>query len=354
MSKCAEPRLLVFLLLAACGSSPGKGAPAGGGQGGDEPGADAAGGNAGRRGDGGFVVDAALSLDQGPPDMASLEFCDPYAAKFCARLDACSSPYLISAYGTMKGCQERLTLQCRSEAGLPGTGVTPASVETCAQALDTAGCDDLLGLTVPACQFVGKLAKGGACGSGNQCQSGFCRTPETSFCGQCDVRAAEGAPCDASEACQFPLLCSEAGRCAPPALEGELCNESRPCKGGLQLYCGSDNTCRRRSAEGKACNRSGAAPLALCEVGLVCRPTANGTCRAIRWVDLGESCGVPQNGGTVILCAGSGSCVENICRPPGKDGDKCTASPLGDSGGCLPPALCLGGLCKLPDPSSCQ
>src|SRR5205814_10473254 len=122
-------------------------------------------------------------------------------------------------------------------------------------------------------------------------QGGFCRTPETSFCGKCDTRAADGAPCDSDQACQFPLLCSESGRCARPSAEGELCNETKPCQPGL-LFCGADNTCRRPSAEGKSCNRTGSAPLQPCEIGFICRPTDNGTCRAIRFVDTGLSSGI--------------------------------------------------------------
>src|SRR6185436_7191609 len=240
-----------------------------------------------------------------------------------------------------------------AEARAPGSGLTAASALACGDAFAGASCDDVFGDAIPACQVKGTLAKGAPCGAGSQCATGFCRRPETSFCGKCDSPAADGAACDTDDSCQFPLLCSEAGRCARPSGEGEFCNESKPCQPG-PLFCGADNACHRPSAEGKSCNRSGTAPLQPCELGFTCRPSANGTCRPIRFVDAGLTCGISPTGSSVILCVGSGSCVNNICKPPGQDGERCTPSPLGDSGGCLAPALCLEGLCQLPDPASCR
>jgi hypothetical protein len=344
---------LLALLLVGCASPAG-----GGGTGGDAVGAGSGGAGGGPSGTGGGRADAAVALDAPPPvdlapDLPSTEFCAAYAAKFCDRVASCSPPYLVWVYGTTAACAQRFELQCQAEAVAPGSGVSAAAAMTCAAALDGASCDDLMADSVPACQVKGTLPAGAACGSGSQCASGFCRTPETAFCGKCDARGAEGSSCDSDAACQFPLLCSEAGRCAAPAGEGELCNESRPCKPG-PLFCGSDNTCHRPSGEGKACNRTGSAAYQPCETGLICRPTANGTCRPLRLVDPGLTCGISPTGSSVVLCNGSGSCVDDTCRLPGKDGEACTASPLGDSGGCLPPALCLGGLCKLPDPASCR
>jgi hypothetical protein len=365
MSWSAE-RLVLLLLAAGCAASAGGGRVAaegdggqgkGGGEGGRVLAVDAGGGAGGGRAD--AAVDSPpaapdVTPDRGPPDRPSFDFCQPYAAKFCARLGACSAPYLLGVYGDQAGCRARLRLQCETEAALPGSGLTAATAVPCGDAFAAASCDQVFGGAVTACQMKGTAAKGAPCGSGVQCRSGFCRTPETTFCGTCDERAAEGGACDADESCQFPLLCSEAGHCATPAAEGELCNESRPCQAGL-LFCAADNTCKRRSGEGRACNRTGAAPLQPCDIGLSCRPSANGTCRAIGFVAAGQACSVPTTAsGTLVLCAASGSCVEGTCRPAGDDGQPCTLSPLGDSGGCLAPALCLEGVCKLPDPASCH
>jgi hypothetical protein len=345
------------LLAAGCGASANG---VRGGAGGEAPAVDAEGGAGGARAD--AAVDASLdaargpdlALDRGPPDRPSLDFCQPYATRYCARLATCSPPYLVGVYGDESGCQARLRLQCETEAALPGSGLTAAAAGPCGDALVAATCDQLFGATVPACQLKGTAARGAPCGAGVQCRSGFCRTAETSFCGTCDERAVEGASCDADEACQFPLVCSEAGQCATASAEGELCNERHPCLPGL-LFCAADNTCKRRSGEGRACNRSGQGALQPCEIGFSCRPSTSGTCRAIRFVAAGQTCSVPMTAsGTLILCAASGSCVEGSCRPAGADGQPCTVSPLGDSGGCLAPALCLEGVCKLPDPAACR
>ena len=357
MWKYAE--LCALVALVGCGGGAASSSGSGGkGEGGTGTGTGGAGGmvtapKMDARADGpGLAPDAAVPVDLAP-DLASVEFCDGYATKFCERLSACSLPYLTGVYGTMQGCQERLGLECRTEATLAGSGLTGATGMACAGALGTASCEDLLGDSVPACQLKGTLAKGAACGSGTQCASGFCRLPETAFCGKCDTPGGADAPCDSDSSCEFPLLCSEAGRCARAGAEGEFCNETRPCK-AAGLFCAGDNTCKRPSGEGKACNRSAPMPLQPCEIGFSCRPSANGLCRSIRLVEVGQNCGISPSGSTVILCTASGSCVNGMCRPPGKDGERCTPSPLGDSGGCLPPALCLEGLCKLPDPASCK
>jgi hypothetical protein len=360
MSKCAESWALIVVLVAAgCGSGAGP-ASGSGGEGGTA-GQNGTGGKGGKGGNGArpdagadapVAADAAVPVDVAP-DLASAEFCDGYAAKFCGRLLICSRPYLDGVYGDMAGCQQRLELECRTEATLPGSGLTGAAGQACGDAMVAAECEDVLGNSVPACHLKGTLAKGAACGSNTQCASGFCRMPETAFCGKCDTPGAADGPCDSDDSCEFPLRCSAAGRCAKPAVDGELCNETRPCKEGL-LFCAADNTCKRRSGEGKACNSSAPAPRQPCEIGFTCRPSANGLCRGIRLVGDGQTCGISASGSTVILCTGSGSCVNQVCRPPGKDGERCTPSPLGDSGGCLPPALCLEGLCKLPDPASCH
>lgn len=372
MRMLRSSRWLVLLVAAGCSSSGGGGGAGGrgagmGGEGGGAPERDAGGGKAGTGGSGGARADAggdamAPRADAPGPDTttgggadAGPDACDPFAVQVCQRLMACSPLYLSGIYGDLAVCQDRVRTECRSESALTGSGFDRAAIETCQGAMASASCDDLFGGRVAACQRKGTLANEAPCGSNAQCQSGFCRMPETAFCGKCAARAAEGAPCDVEGSCQFPLMCSEAGRCVTPAGEGDLCNESRPCRPGGSLFCASDNSCKRRSAEGKACNSTATAPRQPCEIGHTCRPSANGLCRAIRFAAPGAACGLPSSSsGTLVLCRGSGSCVRDVCRPPGQDGEACTISPLGDSGGCLPPALCLEGRCKLPDPASCM
>jgi hypothetical protein len=207
---------------------------------------------------------------------------------------------------------------------------------------------------VPACEIPGQLPLGAACGASTQCASGFCRLPETSFCGKCAARAPEGAECDSDDACGPSLLCNDVAHCTKPSAVGAFCNETHPCLPGL-AYCSFDNTCQRYAAEGKSCNNAGPTAAQPCNWGLACRPMEGGTCMKIKYVAAGEKCGLPSTpGGVPVLCLGSASCVSGTCKPAGADDAPCTASPLGDAAGCVPPALCLAGVCKLPDPASCK
>jgi hypothetical protein len=317
------------------------------------------------------LADAGALIDPGPgagadgpaaPEAGAvagddLAFCDSYAATRCEHVFGCSAirPVGQQVYGDIPTCTERLRLLCRIDAAQVGSGLNQASTSTCMAALGRGRCEDGLAEAIEACQFKGTLAAGVACGTGSQCASGFCRAPETGFCGVCAARAAEGAVCDSDAACELPLLCSEAGRCARPAGEGAFCNESIPCARDT-FYCNlSESSCRRFGLEGAACNEGGTAAEARCNRGLICLPYGTvGTCQPERMVPAGQYCGFGSQEVPGIACAASGSCVSNRCLAPGNDGEACTLSPRGDSNGCLPPALCVGGTCRLPDPGACR
>jgi hypothetical protein len=287
----------------------------------------------------------------------ALAFCDDHAAKRCERLFACLPLYATQVYGDVKICGERFRTSCRIEAALTGTGLARSSSDACLEAMTAASCDDVFLDGLEACQLKGTLAAGVACGFDSQCASGFCRTPETSFCGVCEARALEGAECDSDRACAFPFLCSATGRCTKAGNEGDTCSQTAPCRRET-FYCSNgDGTCKRYGSQGGTCNEGGPGIAAYCDWGLTCEPDGIGTCQPIRMVLAGQACGPAGGGGPgspAVFCEGSASCIDRICQPPGKDGEACTVSPLGDSGGCLPPALCLGGICKLPEPAVCK
>jgi hypothetical protein len=297
---------------------------------------------------------AASACGGGEEPAPDLAFCDAYAARRCERLFACVPLYAQDVYGDSSTCTERFETGCRIEGVLVATGRNRASSDACLAAMSSATCDDVFLQGVDACQFKGSLAAGAACGADSQCASGFCRTPETSFCGVCAELAGEGAVCESDSACQSPLLCSEAGRCAKAGGEGATCSETAPCN-WASFYCSNgDGTCKRYGTAGGACNEAGPDISAPCDWGLTCRPGGTGTCQPNRTVPAGQACGAAGPGEPFVSCHGSASCIDNVCQAPGKDGEACTVSPLGDSPGCLPPAICLAGICRLPDPAACK
>jgi hypothetical protein len=296
--------------------------------------------------DGGVLAGGDDGPDQPPP----AERCEAYATTFCDRWAACAPRALEFTFGDVGTCQQRSRLSCVLAASASGSGITAAAAMACASALASASCDDVVDDMLPACRFTGRLAIDGACGSHSQCGSGYCHIPDGDTCGLCAERGAEGAECASDEACLPSLLCSEVGRCVPAAMDGDFCNERRPCR-RVSLYCGGvDRTCHRPRGEGESCNFIGPGAFAPCDVGLSCRRSSEGArCVRVQYSVVGEECGA-----SLVSCGGSASCLAGTCQAPGTDGGRCTLSPFGDGPGCLFPASCSSGTCALPDFARCQ
>jgi hypothetical protein len=294
-------------------------------------------------------VDGGVSSD-GPDQPPPGERCEAYATVYCDRLAACAPRDIEYTFGDVATCRLRSRLSCTLAASAPGSGLTVAAAMGCVSALSSATCDDVLDHMLPACRFAGRLAIDAPCGAHAQCGSGHCRIPDGATCGLCAPLGADGAECESDEACQPQLLCSEVGRCAPAATDGEFCNERRPCR-RLSLYCGAvDRTCHRPRGEGETCNVFGPAPVTPCDFGLSCRrSTADSRCVRPQVALAGEACER-----LLISCGGSASCLDGTCQAPGADGGRCTLSPQGDGPGCLYPATCSSGMCRLPDYARCQ
>jgi hypothetical protein len=308
------------------------------------------------------AVDAPVAPvpDASPPDapldarrvVTILPFCPPYAAAVCARLEACAPLHVQEVFGDRPTCERRTALRCTLDASLPGSGLDAATSAACAAALPSASCDELLDGAIPACRWSGARPDGAGCSAGLQCASGHCPLPDAAACGTCAARVALGAVCTTNEECAWPLRCSLVGRCAPAEAEGAFCNETRPCREPVFVCRAGDSTCQRRARAGEPCNEDGSAPPVACERGLLCRPSASGSCFAIQFARAGERCAALPFG-RLMGCGGSGACVESVCRPPGEEGEPCTLAASGEARGCLPPARCVRGVCALPDPGEC-
>jgi hypothetical protein len=72
-------------------------------------------------------------------------------------------------------------------------------------------------------------------------------------------------------------------------------------------------------------------------------------CTPVVYAKVGEACGI--TGMMYAVCTASADCKMQKCVAPATDGAPCDAT---NGPGCLAPAKCVGGLCKLEDPAACK
>jgi hypothetical protein len=96
----------------------------------------------------------------------------------------------------------------------------------------------------------------------------------------------------------------------------------------------------------------------ICDIfhGAGCNPfaaQANRMCETISVAVGGAPCGIMN--GALTLCVQGNQCAgatlispTGVCANPAADGAQCN-----DNVHCLPPAACVGGLCRLPSVGSC-
>jgi hypothetical protein len=174
----------------------------------------------------------------------------------------------------------------------------------------------------------------------------------TGDCGVCAPRASASGACTVSEGCAAGLLCA-AQKCVAPGALNAPCNDTAPCLGNL--YCSAaSNTCATPLGRGASC----AGDTNGCDFkqGLACNSlSSTPKCETIAAAKGGEACGLVNS--TLTVCIEGNSCpglslvplqTMGVCPNPAGDGQQCT-----DSVHCLPPASCVGGLCRLPSSASC-
>src|SRR6185503_2794367 len=109
---------------------------------------------------------------------------------------------------------------------------TTVDITACADAVDTASCDDLLANMFPAACRIrpGSRIDGEGCGSSLQCVSTHCEKP-TLDCGVCAARHPVNGDCTSDDACLLGLVCA-AQKCVTPGGLGAICNaDTQPCRG---------------------------------------------------------------------------------------------------------------------------
>jgi hypothetical protein len=275
------------------------------------------------------------------------------ANALCARLQACSPVALQFAYGDVASCEARLKAVSLNALSANGSGLTPARVEACTQAIPGASCDDGLGHNFPPiCQPVaGQLADGTACFDSSQCQTAFCHKPLYSSCGTCGPKAASGASCYTEDDCSVGNECF-VGKCVAPSDMGGPCDLTmHPCK--PTLGC-KQAKCATPAAVGESCTSSAVTdvtgncdPLA----GLYCDPTSS-KCVKYNLAPPGQPCGILN--GHYTTCSGGSTCSNvptGMCLATLKEGAACSMT---TGAICTPPAVCQNKVCTTGSPSTCH
>jgi hypothetical protein len=294
-----------------------------------------------------LVIACSTSNNSNPsPDAA----CASLASALCKRISDCSSFAVTSDYGDEATCETREKISCLATLNAPSTSETASLAQSCAGAVPSLACADLVNHKIPdGCKSgPGALADGAACGDDSQCKGERCRIPTGQSCGVCSTIAAAGTACTTTSNCDYGLVCANS-LCVAPGAGGATCDAGHPCGGGFACLNG---TCSAVLAAGATCDATAqnCDPLA----GLICLPSTK-VCATITFAAAGGACGLTSSG--YVACSGKGFCKRaatsqtGTCVAAAADGQPCD-----DNNGpnCVSPAVCTNGACKLPDSSACK
>jgi hypothetical protein len=321
---------------------------------------------------------------------SSSDTCGAYFDAEVAYSQACSS----SSTGKVKD-RARFTQSCTIALAAPGTGATPAWVDTCSSATRAAAATCTSDDAEKACKTPpGTLADGAACGSSAQCKSSYCKkvspAAETTNCGTCAATVAVGGACDAiKDRCASGSSCkttgtSTTGTCTATTstervAEGGTCvsdTSFSSCASGLRCDFTSKK-CVKLAASGDACTSSSdcqktlacvekkcGAKVAIggscvsssdCVSGAGCDLTSK-KCAAYTFGAPGEACdyGTKQcaKGSCLGASVGTGGPTPGKCPQIIADGQICDAK--SETTRCDDYASCIGGKCQIFDPASCK
>ena len=286
--------------------------------------------------------DMGITLDQACGDVARAR---------CMRLATCSTSaptYISRTWGDEQTCEQRIKLDCVTEANAAGTGITVSSLEACAPAFTAQTCiDRFAGYRPTSCDVKGTRAKASSCYYDTQCLSGFCHIDSAQACGVCaDPSVAGATSCTDGDDCSGHLICAM-NVCQIPGVLNGSCSMTKPC--GEELDCVS-GICKQNGASvGIACDANAATqPSCDHDLGLYCS-SAN-TCAVAQTATLANpSCGVV--GGVRVFCTNGADCFAGTCKPPSAEGASCDTT---NGPSCRFPSHCISGTCQLPNPSKCN
>ncbi len=268
-------------------------------------------------------------------EAAALDF----ATRYCGKMADCAPGVLSLHYGTLESCVGRLAALNQWFALLDGVAWEPSDFAACADAWEARSCAGFNEQRRPdVCELVGTREVGEACQDNAQCASGFCASAGFQ-CGECAAASEPGAAC-VNGACPLGQWCVD-DTCILPGEAGDSCTTNGECLGGLA--CDSGVCGPKPGQAGDAC-----AHVEACDWyhGVVC-DVDNDVCVELGIAAAGEACGWDDDGRWVV-CTTNGRCVSGTCEPaPSGPGGECDASA---NQYCVPPAWCVSGECRLPDP----
>jgi hypothetical protein len=270
----------------------------------------------------------------------------------------CSAADLSRRWPDIATCESQEQLACVDALANPGTGASPATVQSCADALSDQACDAFLtGVEPPdAClPRHGSRALGAACGVAAQCQSGFCAVADDMLCGVCAAPPMAGDSC-ANSGCGPTLVCVKTTQvCQAPGAAGATCSKDLPCLAGnscIGTTCQADAT-----TVGAACDpKRMTGPDCSLADGLTC-DTQSLTCVTQTLVPAGQPCGLVGTARTG--CSGGATCsipqgeTKGVCVADAAPGAACNTD---SAPACLGGARCVGNprTCQLPGTATCD
>ena len=283
-------------------------------------------------------------------DVTADQACSDYANAYCSAYANCSSFDGTLLYGSVSACVGRWKPICLSTINAPGTGFKPSVYESCAQAYASTKCDVLLSNGRPdACNVLGSLAAGAACGDDSQCATGYCKVDFFETCGACTARVGLGATCTLSRDCESGA-CIAPGKCIAPAEAGGDCTAT-VCAGTLNCV---GATCQPPASLADTCILNPDP----CDrdKGLSCDSATHKCVAPPPFASAGAGCFIPGDAGPgtgtpTATCTADSLCgASNTCEAAIMDGAPCSTT----GANCLYPAECVSGACTLPNPSACH
>ena len=297
-------------------------------------------------------VSPNLGADGGG-NLTIAEACSMLGQTECAKRQSCSNGANIKrVFGDMNTCVARETLLCTDALHAPGTGNSPALIQTCIADYAGLACNDYFDGKFPAsCTPAGSVATGQPCGFNGQCQTAYCGSLAHAICGSCAPSPVPGDSC-ASSACDHGQTCVDSTMtCEANGILNSPCGGGVQCGSGLQCStpsttvddAGTGGTCQHAISQvGAACG--GSMPGCDGSLGLYCGGT-NGSkmCLATLFATDGQPCGALSS--TTFTQCLAGSCFSSTGTVSGAGATGTCKADVTEGAAC---DYMLGPFCQMP------